>query len=207
MGSTSRIKKRLLIFILIPILALIPFLVDDIVVRVVSAIILIIYGLYNLYFAEEAMIQQIEISTVYVVLDFIVDLSIIGSFIYFFLSFKKLKTNQISGSQLKETIKAAIKILTSYRRFFYYLVGVTLASGIVGFIYGAKYGLLEAEKELGEKISINPNAELFMIVFIVLAGAIFFTVLLIIVWFVFKKLYGNYIEKLRDCYDELIETE
>ncbi|MFA8344058.1 MAG: GAF domain-containing protein [Rhodothermaceae bacterium] len=43
MGNTSRIKKRLLIFILIPVLAVIPFLIEDIVVRITSAAILIIY--------------------------------------------------------------------------------------------------------------------------------------------------------------------
>lgn len=43
MGFTHRIRKRLLIFLLIPLLAIIPFVVDDIVVRVISTIIIVVY--------------------------------------------------------------------------------------------------------------------------------------------------------------------
>ena len=167
----------------------------------------IIYGIYNLYFADDSMVQQIGISNIYIALDFCVDLAIIGSFIYFFVSFNKLRSAQIAGNNLKGVIKSAIKILISYRRFFYYIIAVTLASGIVGFIYGAKYGMAEAEKVMGEKITTNPDAELIFITVMILFGLIFFGILLFIVWLVFKKLYGNYIEKLHDCYDELIETE
>lgn len=170
-------------------------------------VLLVIYGLYKVNFSEDGLVEAMQLSSWYIGLDLVVDCSIIISFIYFFMSFRKLKTNSISGNKLKDTIKSAIKILTSYRRFFYYIVAVTVASGIVGFIIGAKYGISKAEKELGAKLTENPNTEIIMMVLLVLFGLIFFGVLIFIVWFVFKKLYGNYIEKLRDCYDELIETE
>ncbi len=43
MGIGARIKKRILIFLLIPILMVIPFITDDLELRVIAALILIIY--------------------------------------------------------------------------------------------------------------------------------------------------------------------
>lgn len=43
MGNTEKIKKRIFIFLFIPILIVIPFLTDDLVFRIISSIVLIIY--------------------------------------------------------------------------------------------------------------------------------------------------------------------
>lgn len=59
MGLTKRITKRILIFLLIPILAVIPFLVDDIIIRVISTIALIIYIAF-IIFLRDSIYSPIE---------------------------------------------------------------------------------------------------------------------------------------------------
>ena len=52
MGLDDKYKKRLLIFSLIPILLVIPFLTDDVILRVISAIILIIYAGFIIFLRD-----------------------------------------------------------------------------------------------------------------------------------------------------------
>lgn len=59
MGLTKRITKRILIFLLIPILAVIPFLVEDIIIRVISTIALIIYIAF-IIFLRDSIYSPIE---------------------------------------------------------------------------------------------------------------------------------------------------
>lgn len=52
MGLDGKNKKRLLIFALVPILLIVPFLTDDVILRVISAIILIIYAGFIIFLRD-----------------------------------------------------------------------------------------------------------------------------------------------------------
>lgn len=168
---------------------------------------LMVFGMYEVYFSEDPFVVSLRDEPLYLVFDILVDSTIIISFIYFVFKFRKLKNSSVSAENIKGTIKSAIKILTSYRRFFYYIIAVMVMSGIGGFIIGIRRGISQMEEELGSEVLNNPKNELFMIIFLIVFGLLFFGILITIVWFVFKKLYGNYIDKLRDCHDELIASE
>lgn len=64
MNIDEKYKKRLLTFALIPILLIIPFLTDDVILRVISAIILIIYAAFIIFLRDsnktEKSLQQTE---------------------------------------------------------------------------------------------------------------------------------------------------
>ncbi|MFA8342819.1 MAG: hypothetical protein ACEPO8_07570 [Rhodothermaceae bacterium] len=167
--------------------------------------VMMFFGLYNIYFSG-GLISRLNLSWWYLAIDLFSDIFVIASFIYFVVSFNKLNINAISGNQLKDTIKSAIKILKTYRKFFYAIVAIISTSGFAGFLIGASYGLDEARKLYGDQIAANPNGELMFIIFLIIFGFIFLCIITL-VWYVFKKLYGDYIEKLEDCYDELTETE
>lgn len=52
MGLDDKNKKRLLIFALIPILLIVPFITDDVILRIISAIILIIYAGFIIFLKD-----------------------------------------------------------------------------------------------------------------------------------------------------------
>jgi len=165
--------------------------------------ILVIWGMRQIYF-NDSFTSEINLSLWYITFDLFADFLVISSFIYFVISFKRLNISAITGNKVKDTIKSAIKILKTYRKFFYVLVAIITSSGLAGFFIGASYGMEEAEKLYG--IGMNDTGEIAIIIVLILF-AIIFLLIIALVWYVFKKLYGNYIEKLEDCYNELIESE
>lgn len=166
-----------------------------------------IWGIYEIYFSDNPYFIDLNLSKWYISIDLFADFLIIASFVYFVISFKRLNINAISGDKIVGTVKSAIKILKTYRKFFYYVVGVVTVGGIFGFIVGARHGIELAKKMQENELATNPSGEFVMIAMIVVSGIVFFSIFFFLVWYVFKKLYGDYIEKLEECYDELIESE
>ena len=52
MGITEKIRKRIFIFIFIPILITIPFFTDDIILRIISAVVLVIYAGFIIFLRD-----------------------------------------------------------------------------------------------------------------------------------------------------------
>ncbi len=52
MGSADKIKKRIFIFIFIPILIVIPFLTDDFMLRVIASLVLVIYAAFIIFLRD-----------------------------------------------------------------------------------------------------------------------------------------------------------
>jgi diguanylate cyclase (GGDEF)-like protein len=63
MGISDKSKKRILIFLLIPVLVVIPFLTDDLLLRIISAVILAIYAGFIIFLRDHNK-SEIEINKV-----------------------------------------------------------------------------------------------------------------------------------------------
>ena len=60
MGLTEKYKKRVLIFVFIPILIAITFLTDDLLLRIISAVILAIYAGFIIFLRDSGKNAEIE---------------------------------------------------------------------------------------------------------------------------------------------------
>jgi len=58
MDSASRNRKRILIFLIIPILAVVPFFTDDFILRIISAFILIIYSSFIIFLRDSSRTDE-----------------------------------------------------------------------------------------------------------------------------------------------------
>ena len=66
MGESDKKRKRILIFLFIPVLIVIPFLTDDLLLRIVSAVILVIYAAFIIFLRDtnKTEIEEDEVQTI-----------------------------------------------------------------------------------------------------------------------------------------------
>ncbi|KAF0238472.1 MAG: hypothetical protein FD181_975 [Prolixibacteraceae bacterium] len=133
---------------------------------------------------------------------------IITTFIYFVIKYYRVKKSCEINCNLKETLIKIIGTLRIYQTLFYLaLVTFLLAIG-TGFVTGMYKGFLDVVQEKGMVLAevqgdkIAQVVLLGLFILIVITGVVFF----FLRWG-FKKLYGNYIHKLKLALQELQEIE
>ncbi len=133
---------------------------------------------------------------------------IFTTFIYFVIKYYRVKKHSDLGMQLKETLVKIIDTLKIYQRLFYLALITLLFAMASGFITGLYKGFLKGVEQQGLIFSQVPRDELVLPVLIGLAilivtiGGIF----LVLRWG-FRRLYGNYINKLKLTLIELEEID
>jgi hypothetical protein len=133
---------------------------------------------------------------------------ILTTFIYFVIKYYRVKKSCDTVCDLKETLIKIIDTLKIYQTMFY-LALVTLLFAIgSGFVTGMYRGFLDVVKEKGIALAEIQTDKIVIVVLIglliliVLTGAVFF----FLQWG-FRKLYGNYLQKLKLTLQELQEIE
>jgi hypothetical protein len=130
------------------------------------------------------------------------------TFIYFVIKYYRVKKSCDMVCDLKETLVKIIDTLKIYQTMFYLALFALLAAIGSGFITGMYRGFLDLATEKGiahNEIQANQVAVFILIglvVLLILTGAVF----LFLRWG-FRKLYGNYINKLKLTLKELQEIE
>jgi len=133
---------------------------------------------------------------------------IITTFIYFVIKYYRVKKSCDMNCDLKETLVKIINTLQIYQTMFYLaLVTFLLAIG-TGFVSGMYRGFLEVVQEKGMVLAEVQGDKIALVVLIGLFILILITglVFLFLRWG-FRKLYGNYIQKLKLTLRELQEIE
>lgn len=133
---------------------------------------------------------------------------IITTFIYFVIKYYKVKKSCDMNCNLKDTLVKIIDTLKIYQTMFYLALMTFLLAIGTGFVSGMYKGFLEGVHEQGmvlaevqgDKIALVVLIGLFILILI--TGLVFF----FLRWG-FKKLYGNYIQKLKLTLRELHEIE
>lgn len=133
---------------------------------------------------------------------------IFTTFIYFAIKYYRVKRSCDLTCNLKDTLRKIIDTLNIYRRLFYLaLVSMTLTMAL-GFITGLYQGSFAKLENQGISFSEIQMDQLFLtigigLVFLfIIVGGIF-----IFLRWGFRKLYGNYIQKLKLTLKELNEIE
>lgn len=133
---------------------------------------------------------------------------IITTFIYFVIKYYRVRRSCDIVCDLKETLIKIIDTLKIYKRLFYLaLITLLIAMGS-GFVTGLYKGLQAGMQEQGLLFSEVPSNKLFLVIsvglgiLILIVGGIF----LLLRWG-FRRLYGNYINKLKLTLNELQEID
>jgi hypothetical protein len=133
---------------------------------------------------------------------------ILTTFIYFVIKYYRVKKSCETVCDLKETLKKIIGTLEIYQTMFY-LALVTLLFAIgLGFVTGMYTGFSDKVKQLGIPISQVETGGLIgtvligLVILVILVGGIF-----VFLRWGFRKLYGNYLQKLKLTLQELQEIE
>ncbi|MFW5822839.1 MAG: hypothetical protein ACOCU7_05575 [Tangfeifania sp.] len=133
---------------------------------------------------------------------------ILSTFIYFVFQYYLAKKSCDVNCNLRETLKKIIKILQLYQRLFYFALIIFSVAVAISFISGMFMGMEVSAAENGMLLTDIPVNQL-LIVFItglvvlsLLVGGIF----LFLRWG-FRRLYGNYIQKLKVTLTELNEVD
>lgn len=133
---------------------------------------------------------------------------ILTTFIYFVIKYYRVKRSCDVSCDLKETLIKIIDTLKIYRRLFYLALITLLFAMASGLVTGLYKGVAASAEQQGVLFSEIPPDKMLMVMFLgllvllVTIGSIF----LILRWG-FKRLYGNYISKLKRTLRELQEIE
>uniref|UniRef100_UPI0032171F81 hypothetical protein n=1 Tax=uncultured Draconibacterium sp. TaxID=1573823 RepID=UPI0032171F81 len=133
---------------------------------------------------------------------------IFTTFIYFVIKYYMVKRKCDVACNLKDTLTKIIGILVLYQRLFYLALAAVLVAIASAFSMGMFKGLSYGAEVQGMEISDIETKQIILAIFIsvvilaVIGGGIF----LFLRWG-FRKLYGNYIKKLKLTLNELEEIK
>jgi hypothetical protein len=133
---------------------------------------------------------------------------ILTTFIYFVFQYYRTKKRCDVNCNLHDTLKKVIEILQLYQRLFYLALITFSVAVAISFITGMFMGMEESAASSGVHLSDIPFDRLLIVVAIglvvltLMVGGIF----LFLRWG-FRRLYGNYIHKLKFTLHELDEVD
>ncbi len=136
-------------------------------------------------------------------------LFIAGSFVYFWLGYRAATNDYSQSNDLKKVLRAIVRMLYVYRKLFYLALGILLLIMSISFVTGLYSGVDLKAHELGATlIDVSSSPEMIRtIVLGIVIFLLFITALFALFSWGFRKLYGNYISKLKETLNELNEIE
>ena len=154
-------------------------------------------------FAEGALIP----TWIYAI-DALNTLFFLGTFLYFGLQYRGVKKQYSQSSDMRRVLGAAIQLLNTYRRLFYWALCVLLIVISVTFVTGLLFGFQVAATRLGVEIDDLNTTQM---IHILLQGLGVLLASVAMLFFLFRwgfrRLYGRYIKQLEGTLAELDEIE
>ena len=152
--------------------------------------------------------KGIEVPTWVFITDAINTIFILGTFIYFNLRYRAVRRSYSHTSDLKNVLVGIVRILNSYRKLFYLALTILLLVLGVSFVTGMFTGFEVAAHSQGGDVQDLDVMQVAKTVAIGILILFAFTIGLFLFFrWGFQKLYGNYIQKLKDTLQELDEIE
>ncbi len=136
-------------------------------------------------------------------------LFIAGSFVYFWLGYRSATKDYSQSNDLKKVLHAIVRILYVYRKLFYLALGILLLIMSISFVAGLYSGVDLKAHELGSTLTdVSSSPEMIKTIVVgLLIFLVFIAALFALFSWGFRKLYGNYIFKLKETLNELNEIE
>lgn len=137
------------------------------------------------------------------IFDITIDIFLISTFLNFAFKYIRLSNLESMEESLANTLQKIIELLSDYKKIF--VIGFTLS--LVSAFSGMIWGIVSTMAEEMKLNNIPEDGHTILMIISILFGTIVMSVFFILVWFIFKKLYGNYIKQLKIHYAELKENE
>jgi hypothetical protein len=152
--------------------------------------------------------QQIDIPAWIIITDAISTIFILGTFLYFIYRYKQVKRGYSQSHDLRRVLEGIINILKTYRKLFNVAIAILLLVLGLSFVTGMFYGFEVAARNQGGVVQDLVVSEVASTIAVGIIILIAFTSLLIILFrWGCRRLYGNYIQKLKNTLQELDEIE
>lgn len=162
---------------------------------------LVLFFVVDNFFLTPTMAEGAEIPGWIYVFDTLNTLFLLGTFLYFWLQYRNVKKDYSNTHDMSQVLRSSVKLLTSYRKLFYWSLAVFLfaiaVSSIAGFFANPN---LKSEVYFEEQ-----NQNTVFLSFSLLIG-ILILIFSLFRWG-FRRLYGRYINQLRETLAELDEME
>jgi len=146
-------------------------------------------------------------SWIYLV-DALTTLLILGTFIFFSVQYNGVKKHYLQSNDMKKVLKSAIQLLSTYRRLFYVVLFTLLVVVAVTFVTGLFFGLEVAANRQGVDVGDLNRSQMITVLIgglLLLTGAV--SLLFFLFRWGFRRLYGRYIDRLKETLAELEEIE
>ena len=172
-------------------------------------ILMTLFFILDDFFLSPSLADGIKIPLWVMIIDGISTLFILVTFFYFNISYRKIKKDYSHSNDLRNVLQSIIRILYFYRRLFYMALALLLFVLSFSFVTGLFGGVELKADELGATFkdlsSSSPMIQRFALGIVLLLATIS-GVFFLFRWG-FRKLYGNYISKLKETLHELDEIE
>ncbi len=134
---------------------------------------------------------------------------IAGSFVYFWLGYRAATKDYSQSNDLEKVLRAIVRILYVYRKLFYLALGILLLIMSISFVTGLYSGVDLKAHELGATLTdVSSSPEMIKTIILgIVIFLVFIAALFALFSWGFRKLYGNYIFKLKETLNELNEIE
>lgn len=151
---------------------------------------------------------EMEIPAWIILIDLLSNLFITATFIYFAITYFRVKNKCSTTCNLKVTLIKIIGILKLYELLFFFALIIILVSTSISYIFGLYFGLLTQAKDQGLQLTEIGAGQLIFTIFLGLMILVLITVGLFLLFrWGFRKLYGNYLMGLKLTLNELNEIE
>lgn len=169
----------------------------DVNIRIGFAVILLAIVGTLIYDYSNRSGQSAGIPGWLIILDSFVNLLIVSAFAAFIVHYYKIRKQCTNTCDIRQTLIKIIQVLSFYQRLFSMALGIILLSSATGFIFGFYTSIYR-----------NHTAEGFLLPVLVigLLSLILLTTFIFLLFrWIFRRIYGNYLLKLRGTLKELDE--
>jgi len=147
----------------------------------------------------EGIDHQLRIPGWLLVLDVGINVLIVSLFLLFVISYFRVRRNCSGTCDLRHTLLKTIRVLNFYRQLFALVLVIFLLASGTGFLVGLFQGI-----HLNGMLPVNLPVVIAvgMVFLLIITGGLFFAFR----W-IFRRLYGNYLDQLKQTLRELDELE
>jgi len=156
----------------------------------------------------DSMTRGVEIPNWLVFLGIFSNALLFTTFVYFVIKYYRVKRSCNINCDLRETLQKIIDTLLLYQRLFYLALATVMVAIGSAFISGIYVGeKMDIENQGAQLADIDAGKLILVIVIGLIILAVIIGVIFFFLRWGFRKLYGNYIHKLKDTLLELEEIE
>ncbi|HPR84663.1 MAG TPA: hypothetical protein PLG33_01355 [Prolixibacteraceae bacterium] len=160
------------------------------------------------YFSKVIIHQVVEYPKWLEPIDFFTISLIVLTYLFFVIRYLKIKRSFSIDLHIKDLLKGILETIQTYRRMFYLAVAILLLNFLVSFITGYYEGL---KLIAASKNTIISDLDTFQIWKSIGIGLLYLVPLIVVPFFAlrwgFNKLYGKYLQSIKDTLKELDESE